>query len=1387
MKNECSQLRSMKRFLLFLFISCQGVGLFGQLFGLPHLERYTSSAGLSNNSIMDIHQDKFGFLWVATADGLNRYDGYEFTTYQHQADDSTSIADNWLHTISQTKDGALLVGTQKAGISIYDHRKGTFTNLQPGPLGVASDHYLNLGKTLLQKDESTIWLGMDPGIVALDLAKDSSFHLVKGEGLGVNCFVQSRTGDIWIGTNEGLLLVAAGSDGAIVPFEALPHRRTGTVKALTFNQKGQLIVGADEGVFILSEQYPHWEIVEMRQFKEVNSIVCDKKGRIWIGGRRGLIVLAEGATTMSPQAGRLLSENRLDRQYINVLFLDRENNLWIGTANNGLLRLFLSDQHFPLFRPNIQENDAGSTKNITSAHMDQDGTIWLGTYGGGLLRFDREHVHFDNYTSVPDDPSSLSDNTSYSIFRDVNQTLWVGCWNGRGLNEVIEKGQQLRFKQAIQGELPDDNTFDINRRSVQQLFEDEYQNLWVAVNSGIFLKKQDESTFRYIKELDLPFNSINQILEDSQGNWWIGTWNGLFVFKATHIQALKRGELGETVAPEASFYAHQNAPHGLSNNRITCLHQDSKDRIWIGTYGGGLHLWQGQEENNFEENFQVYNQKDGLPNDVIYGILEDEKQRLWLSTNNGLVLFDPNKEIFQTYTEADGLQSNQFNLHAYNYTPTGEFIFGGVNGFNVFDPLQFSIDSTPPPKVLLTDVLIKGEKVPIGKRADGTVVLEEDILQASSMTLQPYDNSIKFGFASPTFNDGTKLQYAYRLDDFDDDWQRTTHRDRHALYSNLYHGTYTFEVKASIDGKNWGPVHAITIKVAPPWYLTWWAYTIAILLLLLAFVTVAGLSYVYSNLQNKLKFEQMSRQQEAETNKMRLWFFTYISHEFRTPLTLIISPLSEMINDLSLPSHIREKLRLTYTNSKRLLRLVKQILNFRMVNSDQLKLKATEKDLIAFTQEVFLSFASHAESRNIQYHFTSSQQQLPIWFDEEKMELILYNLLSNAFKYSNDGGRILVKVIDTSAEHVHIEVIDNGIGIPEDQLPHIFDPFYRATSNQYTGSGIGLALVKNLVEFHQGSIEVDSQPGNGSTFRIGLKRGSSHFSVAERQDIPAERQVERASLDIEPFEPEPLVTPSPLLQNSKKEKLQLLLIEDNAAILKYFRQHFEAHYHILEAQNGEKGLKLAQKHIPDLIISDIMMPKLDGVSLCKKLKNTMETRHIPIILLTARTALAHQLEGFESGAFEYITKPVNITVLKSRVFALTKNMLQLRAHYKHQGIIPPSTNHSTVDEKFLLRAAQCVEAKLKDTAFNAQDFAVAMGISRSGLHRKLQNLTGKSATQFIRYIRIKHAEKLLREGQTNISQTAYEVGFNDLKYFRKCFKEEFHMPPSAFLKGVKAG
>lgn len=1377
----------MQKALLIILICMHGVSLFGQLFGLPHLERYTSSTGLSNNSIMDINQDKYGFLWIATADGLNRYDGYDFTSFLHQADDPNSIADNWLHALSLNQDGALLVGTQKQGISIYDHAQGRFVNIKPQVYAEVSDHYLNLGKTILQKDEHTLWLGMDPGIVAIDLRADTIFHLVIGGDLGVNCFAQSPNQDIWLGTNEGLLVAHAGSPSDIRPFVALPSDRTGVVHALTFNAAGQLLVGGEKGVFLIDGQSLNSPVKEIGQFKEVNSIVCDKAGRTWIGGRRGLSVLENGALTVSSQAARVLRENRLDRQYINVLFLDRENNLWIGTANNGLLRIFLSDQHFSLFRPNIQENDAGATKNITSAFMDQDTIIWLGTYGGGLLRFDRERMRFDNYKSEPNTPNTLSDNTSYSIYRDANRTLWVGSWNGGGLNEVMENGFQLKFKLAQQATIPANPLEDINQRSVQQMFEDEYENLWLAVNSGIFMKEKDESAFSYIDQLDLPFNSINHILEDRKGNWWIGTWNGLFIFNQRYVSALKQGLLDEKVPPDAAFYATTKPGKGLTNNRIASLHQDQKGTIWVGTYGGGLHKWQGDGEDGFEENFQVYTQKDGLPNDVIYGILEDAKERLWLSTNNGLVLFDPTKEIFQTYTEADGLQSNQFNLHAHAYTPTGEFIFGGVNGFNVFDPLQFSVETKFPPKVLLTDIQIKGEQVPIGQREDGTTVLTQDILQAGSMQLQPYDNSFKLSFASPTFNDATKLNYAYRLDGFDDRWQQTTHKDRHALYSNLYHGTYTFEVKASIDGKNWGPIQTISINVAPPWYLSWWAYALGVILILLAFALVAGLSYIYSNLQNKLKLEQLSRQQEAETNEMRLWFFTYISHEFRTPLTLIISPLSEMIHDLSLPSNVREKLRMTYSNSKRLLRLVKQILNFRMVNSDQSKLKASKNDLIKFTKEVFLSFSSHAESRNIQYTFQTSSPKLNIWFDEEKMELILYNLLSNAFKYSNDGGEIQLRVIDSTPEVLHIEIADNGIGISEDQVLHIFDPFYRVTNNQYTGSGIGLALVKNLVEFHQGSIQVNSQVGKGSTFRIELKKGHAHFTPEECLDPHQNRQIELGELEIEAPDQESWIAPTSFFPNEAKEKLQLLIIEDNAAILKYFRQHFQAYFQVLEAQNGEEGLQLAQKHIPSLIISDIMMPKLDGVSLCKKLKGNIETSHIPIILLTARTTLAHKLEGFESGAFEYLTKPVNITVLKSRVFALTKNMLRLREHYKHQGIIPPSTNHSTVEEKFLLRAAQCVEAKLKDTEFNAQDFATAMGISRSGLHRKLQTLTGKSATQFIRYIRLKHAEKLLREGQTNISQTAYEVGFNDLKYFRKCFKAEFNMAPSAFLKEVKAG
>jgi DNA-binding response OmpR family regulator/anti-sigma regulatory factor (Ser/Thr protein kinase) len=522
---------------------------------------------------------------------------------------------------------------------------------------------------------------------------------------------------------------------------------------------------------------------------------------------------------------------------------------------------------------------------------------------------------------------------------------------------------------------------------------------------------------------------------------------------------------------------------------------------------------------------------------------------------------------------------------------------------------------------------------------------------------------------------------------------------------------------------------------------------------------------------------------------MRMWFFTYISHEFRTPLTLIISPLSELMQSLESNRSARSKLKTIYRNSQRLLRMVNQIMNFRQITTGKPELNISAHDLVSFARRVGESFSHHARDRKIDYEFYADQAEIRLWFDAEKMELIIYNLLSNAFKYSEDGKQIRL-LIHTHEDWVELEVKDRGIGIPEDKIGQIFEPFQRARNHQTIGSGIGLALAKELVELHSGQIRVESKPNQGSSFFVLLRKGKEHFTEKQISYSTTTQKTKAQELPlVMPLEASPNASNVGILDHLReRDKRKVLLVEDNTDLRKYLKDHFKADFHIHEAGDGKQGLALAQKHNPDLIISDVMMPVMDGLQMVKHLKEDSQTKHIPIILLTAQTTKNSRLKGFSQGAFEYITKPVDINLLEMKVRAILKNLAEIREHYKHESILPVNANHSVEEEKFLLKAAKIIEENLTNSQFNAESFASAMGVSRSGLYKKLQNLTGKSTTQFIRFIRLKHAEKLLKEGESNISQTAFQVGFSDLKYFRKCFKSEFGVTPTEFLKtGAKYG
>ncbi|MEL6850514.1 MAG: two-component regulator propeller domain-containing protein [Bacteroidota bacterium] len=1342
-------------------------------------EHLTVSSGLSSNSIYTLFQDAQGFIWIGTANGLNRYDGYECIAYQHLPSDSTTLSDNLISDITQAQDGSLWIGTQGGGVDRYDIEQERFAHYPDDSL---SSTYVY--KVWTDAAEH-LWVGTDMGLEQIALTKP----FPKGPVLsslsihqGVESVIRDQQGNVWMGSGSGLYVLPAGTSSGIQ--SVAQSLDTGPIKTLLMDRRGRIWVGAKKGLFWIkngelasvsanfqSQTTPTVDVVALAESED---------GKLWIAERNGLKTLDLYGTGPASPAAYQSFDHLVKGSILSSLLFDREGNLWVGTANSGIIRLFISRKHFPLFRHNPEASALGTAKNtIRAIFEDQDSTLWIGTYGAGLFHMDRSGHTLHHFTHDPQDPHSLPGDIISCVYRDQKGILWVGTWED-GLAQAFMVKGRIHFKHFHhEAGVPGSLSYD----DIQQLFEDEYGNLWVVTNGGIDRFDPQTGQFDPVsRQIDYESRGINRVIEDGQHRWWIGSWNGLYVLDTQQVKQLKTGQAVTKASPAAVFTYEKTDTISLSNNRVTSLLEDRQGRIWIGTYGGGLNLWKPGDSLSAaslqDGRFSPYGKEAGLSNAVIYGILEDKQGAFWLSTNNGLVRFDPDSATFQSFTEADGLQNNYFYFGAFAKTRGEELLFGGINGFNLINTDSLPLSLSVQPKAMLVDFLIRGESAPIGFRADGTTVMEESISQHPDIQLQPEDNAFVFKFSALSFEHASTVMYAYRMRDYEGSWQQTDANNRFAAYSNLPHGTYQFEVRASLDGQQWGPIQALSVEILPRWYQTSWARLLFVLILVGLFILVSVLSTSFAQLKNNLVLEKLQREKEKEIYDTKAWFYTFISHEFRTPITLIHSPLAEIMRDRSIPAFVKEKVDLAFRSGRRLLFLVNQFLSFRTAESGKLQLEAAEGNMVDFVYEIFLSFSKPAQQRRMRYQFSAEPEEILVWYDRDKMDLLIYNLLGNAFKYTPDGGTIQVE-IRKEAQAFCLKVTDTGRGISAERLPHIFDPFFRAAEEGTYGSGIGLTLARQVAELHGGKIEVESELGKGSTFWVRLPLGRAHLDESQLLLQQAESEPLQSPLP-EGSEMEPEEMASLFGHLSNEDRPSLLLVEDNEDIRSYMRSHFEAKFEVYEAANGLEGLEAAKAHIPDLIISDVMMPKMDGLSMCTRLKEEVLTSHIPVILLSARTSTVHQIEGLQKGGYAYVTKPFDINILKAKVIAIFKNLRKLHEYYEKE-LFLTATQHqadNSAESQFVYKAASVVERHLADKDFDVDDFAQEMGVSRSGLYKKLQALTGRSTTNFIRYIRLRHAEKLMKSSKLNIAEISYRVGFNNPRYFRKCYREEFGHSPS---------
>ncbi len=1338
-----------------------------------NFEHITIKNGLSDGRIDCILQDSAGFLWFGTQDGLNRYDGYNFTVFDHDIFDSTSISSNWIRCIFEDQFHNLWIGTEGGGLNLFNKATEKFKRWihEPGNSQSLSDNFV---RTILEDSSGVLWIGTRSSLEQFDREK---------------------------GIFKPLPANPSNSDSP--PFNE-------NVSEIFEDSQQNLWIGTQDNIYRYRRQNQ-----EINHFKfgdgdeRVSTIFEDSAGDLWIGTRYNGIWKFDRTSQKFVHFQRHNNfPNSLSSNEIKYIYEDADKNLWIATIQGGLNLFHRETGGFIHYQHDPDDPSSLSSNSVRTIYQDRTGVIWIGLDGSGIDSYVEHRQKFQLYENRGNTPIDLSPNTILAIFEDTDGILWIGT-DGGGLNKFSRpKGVFSHYQ------IEKNNPFSISNNQVTCIFKDSEGTFWLGTKEGLNQFNPEKETFNriYVKMSPVTGNNvINVITENRTGQLILGTNGGLISFdrktnEFSHIDydvnhllnfegvasiwidqnnILWIGYLRSGVVqfnPTTHEYIHYRSdagkPNSLSNNFVQHLYQDKTGRLWIATRKG-LNRFIASTRG-----FHRYTKDDGLPSDVIVGILEDSAGNLWLSTTNGISKFNPEAETFTNYDVNDGLQGNQFWNRSCFKSQSGELFFGGNNGFNAFYPEEIEKLVNPYiPPIVITNVKILNRSPLQNSYA---IKSGQNLLNLSYR-----ENQISFEFAALDFTRPEKNQFAYMLNELENDWVYAGTR-RSANYTNLPPGRYSFKVKGTNSDGVWNETGTLlNIYINTPFWKTWWAY-------LLYSLVVIGLiyginAYIISivRVRHDLKIERLEKEKVKEINQFKLQFFTDVAHEFKTPLTLIQAPLEEILNSNQANFPYETEVRLMYRNVKYLLRLVHQLLNFRKAERGKMELKASKGDMVQFAREVFELFGEMARKHQINYQFHSNIEVLKGWFDWEKIEEILVNLIDNAFKYTPDNGEIGIHLDHTPSDNresgnLTIRVSDSGMGIGPEQIKHIFERFYQPREGHHSrqiSSGLGLALTKRLVELHHGQIRVESQEGRGSCFTVILPLGKAHLAGHEIISDFSENSHFHSpiALPVDEFTSDTTQQTDPDNENRQIEDFRVLIVEDDGELRTYIGNALSRKYKITLAKDGQEGVELAKKILPDLIISDVMMPVIDGLELCRQLKSDFTTSHIPIILLTAKTMIEHKIEGIETGADDYIEKPFHFRFLEARIKNLLKSREKLRERYRKELLLEPAAVIATsADEKFLKKIREFIETNMANPELDVKILTRELGMSRTMLFVKLKELVGFTPAELIKVIRLEKAAQFLIKTDLTIGEIADKVGFSYSKYFSTCFLEKFKMTPTEY-------
>jgi signal transduction histidine kinase/ligand-binding sensor domain-containing protein/DNA-binding response OmpR family regulator len=1198
-------------------------------------------------------------------------------------------------------------------------------------------------------------------------------HFRMGGGPGslrddrINCLLEDRSGQIWVGTQSGLDLFhpETGLFTAIAN-PAITNASGNTILSIKEDRQGNLWLGTeDDGLYLFDAlrksftRYGHSD-------KEASSLgnnmikcmLTDHKGQVWAGSINGGLNLFHAASgsffhyTYEPGNGMSLSQRT-----ISALFEDRQGNLWVGTHRGGINIYSPGLEKFNLWREEASPNSL-SYNDVKTFCEDRSGNIWVGTDGGGLDLFLRDERLFRHYRNDPFNERSLGSNAVLDVLQDREGELWVSTWGG-GLNRFNrERGDFTRYLNN-----PAD-AHSITSNFVQKCFEDFSGNLWVATYYGglnLFDRKKGSFT-RLIDDptgkSSLTGKNIVSLLEDKEGRIWIGTddgglncWN-----ESTH-----------------HFTHYFDRQERMPDLRV--LFQDSRGRLWVGQKG--LYVFDAPRDS-----FLLYPNKAGLTNEFIKGITEDGQGNLWIASSNGLTRLDPETHAFKKYNTGDGLQDLEFESNAFLKTKDGEMYFGGINGFNSFYPGAIRANSFVPP-VYITGFQLSNRRVVPG--AEGSP-LSVDIGLTREVRLSYRQSTFSFTFSALNYTTPENNQYAYRLEGLDTAWNYVG-KENKAVYTNLGPGDYVFRVKASNNDGAWNEEGAsIRVVITPPFWRTNWFITLLVLLV------AAGLYLLYK-FRTRLKLRELEERKREEMRQVQLQFFTNVSHEFRTPLSLILGPLEKMMKEHDTPA-LHRYFQGMHRNAQRMLSLINELMDFGKLESGSLRLCVQPGNLNSFMAELAEEFRDWAVQKELDFSLQGSARG-EVWFDRQVLEKMVLNLLQNSFKYTKAGGKITLQVLESlegftpsysgelvlkneyrGSRYAYIRVADTGIGISASSIHHLFERYYRITES-HLGSGVGLAFVKSLALLHKGDIYVYSERLKGTEIIIGIPVGAEDYPVEEKRVVLPEGGVRLESFPASRAEVRALNLPP---------VETILLVEDNQELRQFLKESLCSHYQVVEAVDGRDGFAKAREIAPGMIISDVIMPEMNGFDLCRAVKQDIDTCHIPFLILTARTASAAQLEGLDAGADYYFSKPLNMELLLLTIRNRFDQDRKLKERYSRDSQVEAmELVHSEKDREFMKRLLDTIDSQLSNPEFDIEWLCQEMGMSRTRLYQKIKGISQQSIGDFIRTRRLKKAVQIMTHEDVTLTEVMVRIGIQTQSYFTKAFKKEFGKTPTQFMQEMR--